>query len=134
VLRTDILSLTQPGKAHSVDLMWETDGGKLECWYVHLQEPLRRTQVGFDTMDQLLDIVINPDKSRWRWKDDDEFVEAVEMGVFTREEETAIRAEGERVIETLESNQPPFCDGWDNWTPPDDWGIAEFPPGWDQVE
>lgn len=132
--RTDVLSLTQPGNAFSVELMWETGRGKLECWYVHLQEPLRRTQVGFDTMDQLIDIVISPDKSRWRWKDEDEFAEAVEIGIFSKAEEAAIRAEGERVIQMLESNQPPFCDGWENWSPPDDWGVAEFPPGWDQVE
>ena len=132
--RTDILSLSQPGGAFSVDLMWEAGGNILECWYVHLQEPLRRTKVGFDTMDQLIDIVISPDKSGWTWKDEDEFAEAVDIGVFTPTEAASIRAEGERVIELLESKQPPFCDGWETWSPPKDWGIPVFPPGWDQVE
>ena len=133
-IRTDVLSLTQPGCAHTVDLMWEAVQDNLVCWYVNLQEPLRRTKVGFDTMDQQLDIVISPDKSKWQWKDEDEFAEAVEIGVFSKEEAAAIRAEGEYVIRLLESNQSPFCDGWENWTPPEGWGISSFPPGWDRIE
>jgi hypothetical protein len=132
--RTDILSITQPGIAHSVDLMWETGQTNLECWYVHLQEPLRRTRVGFDTMDQLLDIVIYPDKSKWCWKDEDEFAEAVNIGLYSPEEAAKIKAEGERVIELLKGNRSPFCDKWESWSPPKDWGVPEFPPGWDQIE
>ncbi|MGD8456843.1 MAG: DUF402 domain-containing protein [Anaerolineales bacterium] len=132
--RTDVLSLTQPGCAHAVDLMWEAGQRNLVCWYVNLQEPLRRTKVGFDTMDQQLDIVISPDKSHWQWKDEDEFAEAVEIGVFSKEEAAAIRTEGEHVIQLLENNQSPFRDGWENWTPLDGWGISSFPPSWDQIE
>ena len=69
--------LAIPAAAHSVYVMWETGRTELRCWYVDLQEPLRRTTLGFDTMDHLLDIVISPDQSAWRWKDEDEFEEAV---------------------------------------------------------
>lgn len=132
--KTDVLSLTFPGEAFSVELMWFTGTPKLDCWYVHLQEPRRHSNVGFDTMDQLLDIVIGPDKSSWRWKDEDELEEAVALGFYTAEFAAEIRAEGERVIERLNNNQPPFCDGWANWRPPADWGvIPELPAGWDQV-
>ena len=57
----DVFSLNVPGAGHSIELMWE---GRHENkgWYVHLQEPLRRTRIGFDTMDQMLDIVIGPDR------------------------------------------------------------------------
>jgi hypothetical protein len=131
--KTDVLSLTQPGAAHSVELMWYTGTTRLDCWYVHLQEPRRRSAVGFDTKDQLLDIVISPDKSTWRWKDEDEFDEAVALGLYSPAEAAAIRAEGERVIGLLKNNQPPFCDGWDTWSPPEGWGIPELPAGWNQV-
>ena len=129
---TDVLMLATPGAAHSVDVMWETGQTRLRCWYVNLQEPLRRTAVGFDRMDHLLDIVISPDRSDWRWKDEDEFQEAVAIGVYSPEEAHTIRAEGERSIELLRTEQPPFCDGWDRWSPPAEWEIPQHPDGWDR--
>jgi hypothetical protein len=132
--KTDVLSINQPGAAYSLELMWLTGTTNFDCWYVHLQETMRRSAVGFDTMDQMLDIVISPDKSTWRWKDEDEFEEAVVIGVYSPEEAASIRAEGERVIERLNHNQPPFCDGWENWRPPTEWGIPDLPEGWDRVD
>jgi hypothetical protein len=32
-------------------------------WYFNLQTPLRRSTVGFDLWDQLLDIVVRPDRT-----------------------------------------------------------------------
>jgi predicted RNA-binding protein associated with RNAse of E/G family len=84
-------------------------------------------------MDQILDIVISPDLSDWRWKDEDEFAEAERIGVYTSEQAQAIRAEGERVIARLNAQESPFCDGWDNWLPPDEWSIPKFPLGWEEV-
>ena len=129
----DILSLNIAGAAHSIELMWEAGTHKVRCWYVHLQEPLRRTRMGFDTMDQMLDIVISPDLSRWRWKDEDEFSEAEAIGVYPAEQAHAIRTEGERVIRLLNANASPFCDGWESWTPPARWTIPRMPEGWEKL-
>ncbi len=127
----DVLSLTTPGAGHSFEVMWEAGSHRLRCWYVHLQEPMRRTKIGFDTMDQMLDIVISPDQSRWRWKDEDEFSHAEAIGVYSHELARSIRAEGERVISLFTSHAPPFCDGWEHWLPPADWTIPSFPEGWE---
>ena len=129
--RTHVLMLVKPGEAHSVELMHAATTGDFLCWYVNLQEPLRRTPLGFDTMDQALDVVISPDKARWRWKDEDEFAEMAALGLFTQKDVAAIRAEGEKVIQRAEANQAPFCDGWENWQPPDHWEIPEFPESQD---
>ena len=43
--------LVKPGAAHSVELLWNAETGQFLCWYINLQEPLRRTPLGFDTMD-----------------------------------------------------------------------------------
>jgi len=126
----NVLSLNMPGTAHSIELMWEAGTRNVRCWYVHLQEPLRRTRLGFDTMDQMLDIVISPDRSSWRWKDEDEFTEAEAIGVYSHEKAQSIRLEGERVIGLLKANASPFCDGWEEWMPPADWGIPAFPKVW----
>jgi hypothetical protein len=132
-VETDVLILVTPGAAHAVYVMWETGQARLRGWYVNLQEPLRRTRLGFDTMDHLLDIVISADRSSWHWKDEDEFEGAVALGVYSPEEARAIRTEGERVIERLEAGQPPFCDGWERWTPPAKWSIPSLPDGWDKL-
>jgi len=132
--RTDVLMLTAPGASHSVYAMWEEGHTRFQCWYVNLEEPLRRTPVGFDTMDHLLDIVISSDRSEWSWKDEDEFSEAIALGVYSTEEARAIRAEGERVIDLMQANQPPFCDGWENWSPPKEWEIPTLPTGWDDID
>ena len=129
----DILSLNLPHAAHSIDLMWVAGSRQLRYWYVHLQETLRRTSIGVDTMDQMLDIVISPDRSSWYWKDEDEFNQAEAIGVYSPDKITRIRAEGERVIAMLQANAPPFCDGWENWMPPKEWAIPMFPQGWEAV-
>jgi protein associated with RNAse G/E len=113
-------------------VMWLAGTPQVRCWYVHLQEPLRRTKIGFDTMDQMLDLVISPDKSHWHWKDEDEFQEAGAIRLYSVEKISAIRAEGEKVIQMLGDNASPFFDGWENWRPPTDWTIPTFPPGWEE--
>ena len=40
-------------------------------WYVNLQLPFRRTELGFETMDLVLDLIVDPDGS-WRWKEDED--------------------------------------------------------------
>jgi hypothetical protein len=130
---TDVLMLATPGAAHSVYLMWQTGTRNLRCLYVELQEPLRRTAIGFDTMDQLLDIVISSDRSHWHWKDEDEFAEAIAIGLYTPEEAQAIRAEGERVIERLQAGLPPFYNGWERWSAPTEWDIPALPDNWDDL-
>ena len=128
---TDVLMLVTPGAAHAVYVMWEAGQSRLRCWYVNLQQPLARTAMGFDTEDHWLDIVASPDRSEWRWKDEDQLAEVVVMGVYTPEKAREIRGEGERVIRLMQTNQPPFCDGWENWQAPGIWKIPTLPVGWD---
>jgi hypothetical protein len=131
---TDVLMLCTPGATHSVYAMWDEGHTNFRCWYINLQDPLRRTPIGFDSMDHILDIVISPDRSTWRWKDEDDFNEAVAIGVYSAQEARAIRAEGERAVELMQANQSPFCDGWERWSPPLGWETPTLPAGWDEIE
>jgi hypothetical protein len=130
---TDILMFATPGASHSIYAMWESSHSRFKCWYINLQEPLLRTPLGLDTTDYLLDIVVEPERTNWRWKDEDEFDEAIELGIFALEKAKEIRNEGKRVIQEIESNQSPFCDGWENWHPPEDWIVPDFPKEWDTI-
>jgi hypothetical protein len=128
---TDILMLAVPGQAHSVWAMWGQAGAGLQCWYVNLETPRQRTPIGFDTMDHELDLVISPDRSNWRWKDEEAFYELTTGGVFSPGEAAAIRAEGERVIAQLETDTPPAWAAWEAWSPPVDWQKPILPTNWD---
>jgi hypothetical protein len=129
--KTDVLMLITPGVAHAIYLMRDEGQKNLLCWYVNLQNPICRTPIGFDTTDHALDIVFSPDKLSWHWKDEDQLKEAVSVGLFTSAEALAIRKEGERVINLISENQPPFCDGWEKWIPPKYWSIPKLRFEWD---
>ncbi len=125
-----ILQLTRPGAAHSIWLMWRGGDWSFRRWYINLQTPLRRTPVGFDTRDQVLDMVVLPDLS-WHWKDEDEFAAAQRIGRFTPEEAAAIRAEGETAIAAVKQRAWPFDASWNEWRPDPAWPVPTLPEGWD---
>ena len=129
----DTLFLIRPGAAHAVHVMWRHATREFSGWYINPQEPLRRTAIGFDFMDQSLDIVVKPDLSGWVWKDEEEFQEEVEVGLFSPDQAREIRAEAERVLERVRAKASPFGDGWETWHPPAGWPIPLLPEGWDRV-
>jgi len=124
-----ILSWAWPGVAHAVLLFFRPDWS-VRNWYVNLQDPLRRTAIGFDTVDHVLDAIVEPDGS-WRWKDEDELKEAMARGAFTPAQADAFRAEGERAVPRILHREPPFDRDWTTWRPDPSWPSAELPPGWD---
>jgi Protein of unknown function (DUF402) len=128
-----VLQLQRPGELHAVWVFWQGPKRELGAWYVNIQEPFRRTAIGFDTQDLELDIVISPDGS-WRWKDDELLDPWVERGRWTAAEVAAIRAEGARVAAELEAGRRWWSDEWATWEPDPAWRVpAELPPGWDAV-
>lgn len=125
--RTHCLRTTTFGTAHSVDHYWDSTTGAFLCWYVNLQEPLRRSKVGFDTRDQALDVVVRPDGT-WEWKDEDHLAAAVARGHVDAQEAAAVRAEAEAVIARW-----PFPTGWEHWRPDPAWPPPVLPDGWDVI-
>ena len=130
--RRDVLRLMYPGAHHSVWVFWEHEDGERRhsAYYVNMEEPFRRNAIGFDTNDHTLDIVVTPDLD-WRWKDEDELAERVELGVYPADFADFVRAEGERVIGAIESGAAPFGDGWSEWEPPSDWVVPSLPAEWE---
>ena len=127
---TDTLRLTVPGAWHSVLLFWRQ--ATFEGWYVNLEHPLTRTQVGFDYLDRELDIHIRPDRT-WEYLDEDEFDEARRLGVIDDADAGRVHEEAERVLGAVARWDPPFCDGWESWQPRPEWTIPLLPEGWDVV-
>jgi hypothetical protein len=127
------LFLIPPGEAFAIRTMGGLGKRGLDGWYVNLQEPVRRTALGFDFMDHALDIVVAPDLSEWRWHDEDKLREAQELDLFSARLVSHIRATGERIVEQIEARSFSIINGWDKWLPPPEWPAPDLPSGWEEV-
>jgi hypothetical protein len=122
-----VLRFMRAGDAHTVEVWWDVEWSLLG-WYVNLQAPLVIRGDRFDTTDWALDVVVAPDGTA-RWKDEDEFGHAIELGVFEdASAAAAVRAEGERVIA-----ERPWPTGWEHWRPPAEWVPLPLSKDWHVV-
>lgn len=126
-----VLSFSWPDTRYAVLLFFRPDWSTWN-WYVNLEDPLRRTHVGFDTLDHELDVIVGFDGS-WRWKDEDELAEAIRRGVIAADEEPRLRADGERAVRRILDREPPFDRDWSEWRPDPSWPVPVLPEGWDAV-
>ena len=74
------------------------------CWYLNLQEPLRRTAVGYDTQDHELDVVVFPD-GQWLLKDDEKMEQRIREGRYSAAEVVEIRALGARLAAMVDAGE-----------------------------
>ena len=120
------LMLHREGDWHAVLLSF-LDSGEQWGWYVNFQEPYRRTKRGIETMDLALDIIAEPDRSSWRWKDEDEFALLIERGVIDADVAARVRVEAGAVIGKIERDEPPFDSDWPRWKPDPSWATPMLP-------
>ncbi|MCG7206613.1 DUF402 domain-containing protein [Streptomyces arenae] len=120
-----VLQLTRPGDGYSVWARYE--GGGFSGWYVNFQEPMRRTDRGFDTLDQELDLLLPGDGSPYRWKDEDHFEERRRSGGFPEEEAAAVRSAAASVVELVERGAGWWA-AWRDWRAPGEWQVPEAVP------
>jgi hypothetical protein len=92
--------------------------------------PPIRTELGFDVSDEVLDIVVRPDRT-YVWKDEDQMAQLVNLGVYSQADADRLHAAGSEMIDLIEIGASPFDDEWPHWTPtPDLRFIPEAPQGW----
>jgi len=127
-----ILSFSWPSTGHAILLFFQPNL-TARTWYVNVEAPLRPTELGFDTEDRVLDVVVAPDGSGWEWKDRDELEEAVRRGLFTPYQAAEFEAEAEHGLHRLLDREPPFDRDWTSWRPDPSWPVPELPSGWDAV-
>ena len=119
------LRLSIPGAYYSILLFWNEDNS-LRAWYINLEEPLHRTQQGFEYIDLFLDILAEPDLSSWSWMDENELEEAVKRGAVSKTTSKMLYSEGRNAIKWLLSGSSPF-NGWETWRPDPAWQIPVLP-------
>jgi hypothetical protein len=128
---TSNLMLLRPGDWHAVWVSWSRTGDNMG-WYINFQQPFRRTKRGIQTMDLMLDLIVDQDRS-WKWKDEDEFKALVGPGIIGEVEARHVRDEANAVLDRLERNDHPFCDPWHNWRPDPSWTMPVLPDDWNSV-
>jgi hypothetical protein len=121
------LRVTRPGNPFSV-LLFQHEDGRFRGWYVNLEQPQRRTPLGFDYEDELLDVWV-PVGGEPELLDEDELDEAVRRGFVSDARALEIHANAERVLA-----DPPWPTGWEDWQPETGWQVPDLPPGWDVLD
>ena len=124
------LSVMRAHEWHALWASWRSDGTHWG-WYVNLQRPFERTRLGFQTMDLVLDVIIDVDHS-WHWKDEDELELFLERGLLDAETAVRIREEGLRIARCAERNEPPFNESPPRWHPDPSWTPPKLVDGWDE--
>jgi hypothetical protein len=99
-----VLMLQRPGESYAIWVFWFGPEREFRGWYVNLQEPFRRTELGYDTQDLELDIWVLA-SGGWELKDDDVMEERLHEGRFTGEQVAATRAEANRVTDELDAGR-----------------------------
>ena len=127
------LMVAPAGSMFSVVVRFFGGNWHMPEWYVNLQAPLTRTEIGFDSTDYVLDLVVAADGSSWRWKDEDEFEAAVNAGFMTREREKTIRACGLEALERARLGGAPFDAEFLQFRPAPAWALPRLAAGWREL-
>ena len=125
------LYLMQPGKRYAVWVSWKPLGHH-SGWKVNFQEPYRRIGHSIQTMDLMLDLVIEP-SGEWRWKDEDEAEIMMKRGLLKPETVEGLRSDAETLLAMYAAEEGPFHRRWLDWTPDPAWSAPVLPANWDQV-
>lgn len=126
------LTFLEPDYYYSIAIVWDHDSNKFHSWYVNFELPFRRSPIGFDTLDLELDLVVSSDYSL-RWKDADEYREAVRRGVITAYMAEQIAKSQKEVLQKIEQRAEPFDGSWIDWMPVGNWTIPDLHPDWGKV-
>jgi protein associated with RNAse G/E len=121
---TTLLARFAAGDYFSVSRFFDAGGGG---WYVDFVQPYRRTPIGIDTFDLLLDLIVTADLSGYRWKDEDEYARGRRLGLIDDALHQSVDAAREQVISLIESRQGPFADDYSSWRPDPAWPTPVLP-------
>jgi predicted RNA-binding protein associated with RNAse of E/G family len=118
--------LQRPGEPYAIWIFWSGPAREFHGWYVNLQEPFRRTAIGYDTQDLELDIWV-PAQGGWELKDDDVMEKRIREGRFTPEQVAEARALAGRITRELDAGRRWWSDDWAAWQPDPAWRAPAFP-------
>ncbi|MET8624588.1 DUF402 domain-containing protein [Kitasatospora sp. NPDC004669] len=113
---------------------FQTPAGEPLRLYVNFERPAVRTRIGIDTLDLLVDLVVEPDLSAATWKDEDEYAHGRRLGFITDADHRAVEQARERALGLLQDRAGPFAEPWPAWTPDPVWPVPVLPGGAGQAD
>jgi protein associated with RNAse G/E len=123
---TTLLVRYELGAYFSVSRFFDSDG-RCGGWYVDFIRPFERTAIGIDTFDLLVDLVVEADLSRYRWKDEDEYAQGRRLGVIEDTLHAAVDSARQQVVALIESRRGPFADDKSMWQRDPTWPTPALP-------
>jgi hypothetical protein len=125
-----VLVLRRPGEAYSVWHFWDGPERRFAGWYLNLEEPFRRTAVGYDTQDLELDLWL-PVGGAWRFKDEEQLEVRVREGRYTEAQVAGARRIGGELGAMLDRGERWWDERWASFAPEPGWRAPAFPDGWE---
>ncbi len=127
-----LLILLQPEKYYACYYFWRAADEQFIGYYVNFQLPFRRSEIGFDSFDLELDIVIEPTYA-WHWKDEDDYQTGIECGILRREWIREIDTAKSEIFDKLKKRAYPYDGTWLGWMPDPNWLPPTLPENWDKI-
>lgn len=127
------LYLVPPDLPYMIIGFRSDDNSHVARWYVNMQDPFRRTVLGFDYLDMELDIEIDVDLQRYSWKDEDKFHLLVSQGIIAEEKARMLRAAGEQIVQEV-MDRKSIIEEWRGWSPSPDLVCPTLPEQWERVD
>lgn len=120
-----ILGFQLPDVWFSV-LLFFRPGGEFGTWYVNFEQPYRRTSIGVDTCDHMIDLVFSPDGTH-RWKDEDEYAQGRRLGIVTDAQHAEIERAKDQAFAMFDQRTGPFDERWLSWRRDPAWPLPVLP-------
>ena len=118
---------------HYVIRTWFENERCFRGWYVNLEQPWVRTNIGFESRDDVLDVTVSDDLRRCSLKDEDELEFDVSVGEMSAAEAREVRATATEAVADIANRRWPFEDReWQAFRPAVDDDLLVFPTGWDR--
>ena len=127
-----LLILLHPEKYYASYYFWEAATSRFLCYYINFQLPFHRSEIGFDTFDLELDMVIEP-TYKWHYKDEDDYRRGIESGILLDAWVQEIKAAKPEIFDRLAKREYPFDGTWLNWKPDPNWIPPTLPENWDKI-
>ena len=124
----DKLFFYRPGRWSRINLGWDGATGAFRGWYVNFELPAEATTTGICSMDLVIDIWVNPDRT-WQWKDRDDYHRALDDHILDPAVRRPIETETALVLDELDSASGPFSDEWIDFDPEPEWAFPELTVG-----
>ena len=131
---TDVVRLYREGDDFSIWIARDAGTGAVAWRYINLEDPWRRTALGFDSRDLWLDLYTEGESDEWHWKDEDEIAWVIERGELDAAAAAAIRASGERALARIRAGETDLNRAWSTWRRDPSWALPVVPATWRDYE